>query len=160
MLNAVEETTSTQPGQPNASSLQEPRNDLQPTGDTGSSSQTGSPQTVPQVPQDQLRADQLRVGDSANTVQNTTSTTPGFFAGQDYFSFAWLWMIVPIVLAIVLFRPRKAARTGDDTEATIDSRIALESDTAPLETADKSSSASVVPKPKKAKKKKARAKKR
>jgi hypothetical protein len=165
MLSAVEETPSTQPNQPNASTLQEPRNDLQPTGNTGASSQTGSPQTVPQVPQDQLRTDQLRVGDSPNTIQNTTSTPPNFFIRHDYLNAAWLWMIVPVVLAILLFRPRKASRVDEDASITTATEVEAESevDMAPKaekETTSQPKPTTAAPTPKKPKKKKAKSKKR
>jgi hypothetical protein len=166
MLNAVEESSSTPPNQSNAGgTLQQPRNDLQPTGDDAASTQTGSPQTVPQVSQDQLRADELRVGDSAKTIQNTTSTPPNFFVRHDYWNAAWLWMIVPIILAILLFRPRKAAdssKVGRTAVQPSDVGSTAREELSPQEAQPASSQkvATLTPKPKKAKKKKAKAKKR
>lgn len=97
--------------QQNASTLQEPRSDIQQGGD--SSSQTGqgvAPQATLLAPQDQLKLDQLRVGDSNTLITNTTSTPTNLVASHDYLNAAWLWLIVPIVFTILLYWPRRTPR--------------------------------------------------
>lgn len=85
--------------------LQQPRNDLQPT--TNALQQggevTGSSNALTQ---EQLNSNQLRVGDSNATVQNTTSATP--YKAESHFSSVWLWLILFVVgLAVLVIAMRR-----------------------------------------------------
>lgn len=111
MVNVVEEDAASQPSQNGSATLQQPRTDLQPTDQNAQQSSSASQfQQTPVVSQDQLRSEELKVGSS--TIQNTTSTSrPPVMTKVDhnYLNAAWLWLIVPIVLACVLFWPSKKA---------------------------------------------------
>lgn len=95
--------------QQNGTSLQQPRTDLQQTNSTPQSNQPSTPQSSPSITQDQLQTNSLRVGDTGHTIQNTTSTPSNLYYHHDYLNAAWLWLLVPLVLAALLFWPQKKA---------------------------------------------------
>jgi cobalamin biosynthesis Mg chelatase CobN len=90
--------------QSNASDFQQSRNDLQPTGN--SPQQVGnSSGATSSLSQDQLLGNQLRVGDSTTTVQNTTSNAPGHPAG--HMSSAWVWLLPVLIFLVVIWIVRR-----------------------------------------------------
>ena len=119
MVNVVEEDVASQPSQNGGAALQQPRNDLQPTDQAAQQSSSASQfQQTPAVSQDQLQTEGLKVGNT--TIQNTTSTPRPYSAPkveQSQFSAAWLWLAVPIVLAVVLFWPSKKSSSEASTPA-------------------------------------------
>lgn len=109
--------------QSNASDFQQSRNDLQP---TGSNPQQGgsSIDATGSLSQDQLLGNQLRVGDSTTTVQNTTSAIPSTASVSA--SSAWVWLIPIIVffLAIWAVRRQKHASPTVIGEGTTPTKVA------------------------------------
>jgi hypothetical protein len=87
--------------QSNAADFQQSRNDLQP---TGSSPQEGggTAETPGSLSQDQLTSTQLRVGDSATTVQNTTTSTPQTSSSDMASSWTWILPLL-VILAVGLW---------------------------------------------------------
>lgn len=99
----------TQDGQ---ASIQQPRTDLQQGAGSTQAGDVSTPQSSLTLPQEELRYEELRVGSSV--IKNTTSTPPNPVAGPDYLNAAWLWLLVPLVLAFLLFRPQRASRTNQE----------------------------------------------
>jgi hypothetical protein len=105
--------------QQNNSSVQQPRNDLQPTGSNLQQGGSSTPQASEALTQDGLSAPQLRVGDSGTTVTNTTKTTVAPATqpmGADY---SWLWLMIPVLIAIVLFWPQRRKAAVVQPEPTV-----------------------------------------
>lgn len=100
-MGMLPETTTTD------TTLQQPRDDLQSAGTT--QQETQPLQTPTAVSQDNLTVPQLRVGDTTTVVGNNTSI-PATRPAPDYWNAAWLWMIVPIALALILFWPQKKTK--------------------------------------------------
>lgn len=98
----------TQDGQ---ASIQQPRTDLQQGAGSTQAGDVSTPQSSLTLPQEELRYEELRVGSSV--IKNTTSTPPNPVAGPDYLNAAWLWLLVPLILAFLLFRPQRASRTQE-----------------------------------------------
>lgn len=110
MLNAVSDPSTNQ----NSSSPQSSRSDVQSTRQQQS---TATPAQSSSVTQDQMLQDNLRVGNTGTTVKNTTSTPSHIVYGHNYLNAAWLWLLVPIILAVFLFKPQKHAKTaGSETD--------------------------------------------
>lgn len=77
---------------------------------SGGSAQAGleQPQSGTAFSQDDFMTPVLRVEGSEATIQNTTSIEPSAQPYiPDYVNAAWLWLLVPIVLTMILFWPRK-----------------------------------------------------
>jgi hypothetical protein len=90
--------------QSNASDFQQSRNDLQPTG--SSPQQVGnSSGATSSLSQDQLLNNQLRVGDSTTTVQNTTSNAPS--NPVSHVSTAWVWLLPVAIFLLVIWIVRR-----------------------------------------------------
>jgi hypothetical protein len=136
-----------------ATSLQQPRSDLQQSTSQGNGS--SSPQTTPSISQDQLNAQSLRVGSSAHTVQNTTSTAPVLTYGHNYFNAAWLWLLIPIALSVAVFWPQKKATSDVAGDAGKQTPKA-----APMAAPSAPNEQTTTVAPKKAKKKKSKSKKK
>lgn len=81
-------------------SLQQPRSDLQ----------AGAPDiSSPNFTQDQLVAPQLRVGNSA--VQPSGQSDQRTMPAPGDHSFALAWLLIPIVIAVVLFWPSRKSKS-------------------------------------------------
>lgn len=98
MLNPVNDSSANQ----DSSSPQTPRTDLQT---TNQQQTTADLEQAAKVTQDQMQVNGLRVG--STTVQNSTSTPSNTILGHDLLNPAWLWLLVPLVMAIILFKPQK-----------------------------------------------------
>ena len=110
MLNTGTDQSGDENSQQNAAALQQPRDDLQPTNALQQQSgQAPAPQQGAALSQNQLTVPGLRVGDSKTVITNSTAATTPLTPTPppDYLSAAWLWLIVPIILAAVLFWPQK-----------------------------------------------------
>lgn len=104
MLQARSEQPGDTPSPEASATLQQPQNNLQPTGTNGANS-TSTPQTTPAVTQQQLQALNLRVGDTQTLIANSTVAQPG--TAPTNTASVWLWAAIPIlVLVAVVWRIR------------------------------------------------------
>lgn len=99
MLQARPEQPGDSPSPEAGSALQQPQNNLQPTGTTGANG-TSTPQTTPTVTQQQLQTPNLRVGDTQTLIANSTVAQAGTASSNP--ATVWLWAILPIVLFVVV----------------------------------------------------------
>lgn len=151
MLSTTDDQSQT-PGQ-TSTSPQESRTDFQQT-NPNAQQKTAPVSQSPSVSQQQLTSDQLKVGQT--TVKNQTSTPSNYIISHNYLNAAWLWLIVPIVLAYFLFKPERKksvmsasdgvtavpeAQTSVESEASepVESSAAAADTAAPAQTKKKSS---------------------
>lgn len=131
---------------------------------SGGSAQAGveQPQSATSFSQDDLLSPVLRVEGSETTIQNTTSINPSAQpAVPDYANAAWLWLLVPVVLTIILFWPRKskpgtvdASASSRESETGTKQSQHLPEIVRPLNNNDKSADPSIQASKKKTKRKK------